>query len=105
MHRCAARLGALPHSVTEIDGLDIHFIHVRSPHENALPVIITHGRFSQKRLLEPPQSAVTACPCPQRASSLQPRAIGFVWAEENAMPRRAKHAGRSRQLRVRRVLR
>ena len=43
LHRCAARLGALPHFVTEIDGLDIHFIHVRSPHENALPVIITHG--------------------------------------------------------------
>ena len=43
MHRCAARLGALPHFVTEIDGLDIHFIHVRSPHENALPVTITHG--------------------------------------------------------------
>ncbi len=43
MHRCEARLGALPHFVTEIDGLDVHFIHVRSPHENALPVIITHG--------------------------------------------------------------
>ena len=43
MHRCEARLGALPHFVTEIDGLDIHFIHVRSGHENALPVIITHG--------------------------------------------------------------
>ena len=43
MHRCEARLGALPHFVTEIDGLDIHFIHVRSPHANALPVIITHG--------------------------------------------------------------
>jgi len=38
-----ARLSALPHFMTEIDGLDIHFIHVRSPHENALPVIITHG--------------------------------------------------------------
>jgi pimeloyl-ACP methyl ester carboxylesterase len=36
-------LRALPHFMTEIDGLDIHFIHVRSPHENALPVIITHG--------------------------------------------------------------
>jgi Epoxide hydrolase N terminus len=34
---------ALPHFITEIDGLDIHFIHVRSPRENALPVIITHG--------------------------------------------------------------
>src|SRR5687768_11458280 len=38
-----ARLQALPHFITEIDGLDIHFIHVRSKHENALPVIITHG--------------------------------------------------------------
>jgi pimeloyl-ACP methyl ester carboxylesterase len=38
-----AELDALPQFVTEIDGLDIHFIHVRSKHENALPVIITHG--------------------------------------------------------------
>src|SRR4029453_11258543 len=38
-----ARLNALPHFITEIDGLDIHFIHVRSQHENALPVIVTHG--------------------------------------------------------------
>ncbi|WP_343714839.1 epoxide hydrolase family protein [Inquilinus sp.] len=38
-----ARLKALPNFVTEIDGLDIHFIHVRSQHENALPVIVTHG--------------------------------------------------------------
>jgi pimeloyl-ACP methyl ester carboxylesterase len=41
--RFEARLNAFPHFVTEIDGLDIHFIHVRSPHENALPLIITHG--------------------------------------------------------------
>jgi pimeloyl-ACP methyl ester carboxylesterase len=41
--RCEAKLAALPHFMTEIDGLDIHFIHVRSRHENALPVIITHG--------------------------------------------------------------
>jgi pimeloyl-ACP methyl ester carboxylesterase len=41
--RLEARLNAFPHFVTEIDGLDIHFIHVRSPHENALPMIITHG--------------------------------------------------------------
>jgi pimeloyl-ACP methyl ester carboxylesterase len=41
--RCEATLSALPHFITEIDGLDIHFIHVRSRHENALPVIITHG--------------------------------------------------------------
>jgi len=41
--RCEAKLSALPHFVTEIDGLDIHFIHVRSRHEDALPVLITHG--------------------------------------------------------------
>ena len=41
--RLEARLNALPHFVTEIDGVDIHFIHVNSPHENALPLIITHG--------------------------------------------------------------
>jgi pimeloyl-ACP methyl ester carboxylesterase len=41
--RFEARLNALPQFITEIDGLDIHFIHVKSPHENALPVIITHG--------------------------------------------------------------
>ena len=41
--KCEARLQALPHFITEINGLDIHFIHLRSKHENALPVIITHG--------------------------------------------------------------
>jgi pimeloyl-ACP methyl ester carboxylesterase len=41
--RCEAQLSALPHFITEIDGLDIHFIHVRSKHENALPLIVTHG--------------------------------------------------------------
>ncbi|HEV2791279.1 MAG TPA: epoxide hydrolase, partial [Solirubrobacterales bacterium] len=40
---CEARLKALPHFITEIDGLDIHFIHVRSEHEDALPLIVTHG--------------------------------------------------------------
>ena len=38
-----ARLNALPQFITEIDGVDIHFIHVRSPHANALPMIVTHG--------------------------------------------------------------
>jgi pimeloyl-ACP methyl ester carboxylesterase len=38
-----ARLNALPQFVTEIDGLDIHFIHARSKHENALPLVVTHG--------------------------------------------------------------
>jgi pimeloyl-ACP methyl ester carboxylesterase len=41
--KCEKKLQALPNFITEIDGLDIHFIHVRSKHENALPVIITHG--------------------------------------------------------------
>jgi pimeloyl-ACP methyl ester carboxylesterase len=41
--KCEARLQALPHFITTIDGLDIHFIHVRSKHENALPLIVTHG--------------------------------------------------------------
>ena len=41
--KCEAKLSALPHFITEIDGLDIHFIHVRSKHDNALPLIVTHG--------------------------------------------------------------
>jgi pimeloyl-ACP methyl ester carboxylesterase len=41
--KCEARLNALPQFMTKIDGLDIHFIHVRSKHENALPLIVTHG--------------------------------------------------------------
>ena len=40
---CEAKLNALPQFKTEIDGLDIHFIHVKSGHANALPLIITHG--------------------------------------------------------------
>ncbi|MGO9959780.1 MAG: epoxide hydrolase family protein [Solirubrobacteraceae bacterium] len=41
--KCEAKLNALPQYITEIDGLDIHFIHVRSQHEDALPLIVTHG--------------------------------------------------------------
>jgi len=52
-----ARLNAVPNFITEIDGLDIHFIHVRSKHEGALPVIITHGWpgsiIEQLKLIEP----------------------------------------------------
>jgi hypothetical protein len=40
---CEAALNALPQFITEIDGLDIHFIHVRSHHDDALPLIINHG--------------------------------------------------------------
>ena len=38
-----AKLNSVPHFITEIDGLDIHFIHVKSKHENAMPIVITHG--------------------------------------------------------------
>lgn len=52
-----AKLKALPHFMTEIDGLDIHFIHVRSKHENALPMIVTHGWpgsiIEQMKIIEP----------------------------------------------------
>lgn len=41
--KCEARLNALPQFTTNIDGVDVHFIHVRSPHENAMPLIMTHG--------------------------------------------------------------
>jgi pimeloyl-ACP methyl ester carboxylesterase len=41
--RCEAQLNAIPQFITEIDGADIHFIHVRSNHEHALPLIVTHG--------------------------------------------------------------
>jgi pimeloyl-ACP methyl ester carboxylesterase len=52
-----ARLNALPQFITEIDGLDIHFIHARSRHENALPMIVTHGWpgsvIEQLKIIEP----------------------------------------------------
>src|SRR6266480_1109911 len=41
--RFEKRFAALPHFITEIDGVDIHFIHVRSQHEDAMPLIVTHG--------------------------------------------------------------
>jgi pimeloyl-ACP methyl ester carboxylesterase len=55
--RIEARLNALPQFITEIDGLDIHFIHVRSQHEDALPLIVTHGWpgsiIEQLKIIEP----------------------------------------------------
>jgi len=54
---CEARLNGLPNFITEIDGLDIHFIHVRSQHENALPMVVTHGWpgsiIEQLKIIEP----------------------------------------------------
>jgi pimeloyl-ACP methyl ester carboxylesterase len=55
--KCEAKLNALPQFITEIDGLDIHFIHVRSKHEDALPLIVTHGWpgsiVEQLKIIEP----------------------------------------------------
>jgi pimeloyl-ACP methyl ester carboxylesterase len=55
--KCQAKLDALPQFITEIDGLDIHFVHVRSKHDNALPIIVTHGWpgsfIEQLKLIEP----------------------------------------------------
>jgi pimeloyl-ACP methyl ester carboxylesterase len=55
--RCEAKLNTLPQFKTEIDGLDIHFIHVRSPQQNALPLIVTHGWpgsvIEQLKIIEP----------------------------------------------------
>ena len=55
--KCEAKLNALPQFITEIDGLDIHFIHLRSKHDDALPVIVTHGWpgsiIEQMKIIEP----------------------------------------------------
>jgi pimeloyl-ACP methyl ester carboxylesterase len=55
--KCEAGLNALPQFVTDVDGLDIHFVHVRSPHEDALPLIVTHGWpgsiIEQLKIIEP----------------------------------------------------
>ena len=55
--RCEARINAYPNFITEIDGLDFHFVHVRSKHENALPMIVTHGWpgsvVEQLKIIEP----------------------------------------------------
>src|ERR1700730_9981510 len=55
--KCEARINAVPNFITEIDGLDIHFIHVRSKHDNALPMIVTHGWpgsiIEQMKIIEP----------------------------------------------------
>jgi hypothetical protein len=55
--KCEAKLNDLPHFITEIDGLEIHFIHVRSRHTDALPLIVTHGWpgsiIEQLKIIEP----------------------------------------------------
>ncbi len=54
---CEAKLNDLPHFMTEIDGLDIHFIHARFPHQDALPLIVTHewpgSIIEQLKIIDP----------------------------------------------------
>ena len=90
---CEARLNALPQFKTEIDGVDIHFIHVKSPHPEALPLIMTHGwpgsiiellevsarSLTRPRTADAPRMRSTSCcrPCPATASpASQPRSAG-----------------------------
>jgi hypothetical protein len=62
--KAEAKLNALPQFTTEIDGVEIHFIHVKSPHENALPLIMTHGW---------PGSVIVSCSRPSARSATRPR--------------------------------
>src|SRR5246127_3454074 len=91
--KCEAKLNALPQFITEIDGLDIHFIHVRSQHQDALPLIVTHGWpgsiIEQLKIIEPLTnptahggSAAGAFPVvipslPGHGFSAKPAAIGW----------------------------
>jgi len=73
--RCEEQLNAVPQFVTTIDGLDIHFVHVKSAHDNALPIVITHGwPGSVIELLEiiGPLTDPTAHGGTQDASTLRP---------------------------------
>ena len=110
--RCEAKLKALPHFVTEIDGLDIHFIHVRSKHEDALPLIVTHGWpgsiLEQLKIIDPltnptahggrrigglPPGDPVDCPGygysgkPTDQRRMGPRAIARAWVRADEAPR------------------
>ncbi len=75
---CEARLNALPQFITELDGLDIHFLHVRSQHEDALPLIINHGWpgsiIEQLKLIDrcPATGSPASRPTPAGAPSAWP---------------------------------
>ena len=95
-----ATLNALPQFITTIDGLDIHFIHVRSRHSNALPVIITHGWpgsvMEQLKIIghsrtpphtadprtTPSMSSSPRCPAMASPASRQPRAGTLIASRE-----------------------
>ena len=95
MRRAETRLNALPQFTTEIDGVDIHFVHVRSRHDDALPLIMTHGwpgsvvelldavgpLTDPPRTAAPPTTRSTWCcrPCPATASPPSPPNWGGTW--------------------------
>ena len=83
--KCEAKLNALPNFITAIDGVDIHFIHVRSKHPNALPIIITHGWpgsiIEQLKLIGPSPILRLMMGAPRTlsmSSSPRCRATGFL---------------------------
>ena len=98
--KAEARLNAVPNFITEIDGLDIHFIHVRSKHENALPVIVTHGWpgsiAEQLKLIEPLTNPDGTwrhrCGCLPRGHSVDAGLRVFRQADHDRLGRRPHRA-------------
>jgi hypothetical protein len=80
--KCEARLNALPQFITEIDGLDIHFIHVRSKHPNALPVTVTHGWpgsiVEQLKIIDPLTNPTAHRRCPAMDTPASPPRPGGI---------------------------
>ena len=99
-----ARLNALPNFITNIDGLDIHFIHVRSKHESALPMIVTHGWpgsiIEQLKIIEPPGYGFSGKPT---APGVEPRQHRQGVGDADATPRLRKVRGAGWRLGQRRV--
>jgi Epoxide hydrolase N terminus len=87
--RCEAKLNALPQFTTEIDGVDIHFLHVRSPQADALPLIITHGWPGS--VIEMLETSVRSPTRPRTAAT--PRTPSTWWCRR--CPATASRASRS----------
>jgi pimeloyl-ACP methyl ester carboxylesterase len=89
--KCEEKLKALPHFVTDIDGLDIHFVHVRSKHRNALPVLITHGWpgsfIEQLKAVDPLTNPTAHGGSPQDAFDVViPSLPGYGYSEKPKTP-------------------
>jgi len=85
-----ARINALPNFMTEIDGLDIHFIHVRSKHENALPMIVTHGWpgsiIEQLKIIDPLTNPTRMAQARRTPSTSLFRAAGIRFSGKPTAP-------------------